>query len=163
MRYALLFILAAAALTVGAIATFDHISTTALALESTAAMSAPADTVTAPVVAAPVAPSTIDYDKYAAEDRAWRERHARLYSARELRVRGDGRRTPRQAMQDRAFAAMRSGNRTGAVAELERWARAHPRDEETLLTLARLLNESGRTEDAVARYRQILALHSKTR
>ena len=162
MRYALLFVLAAVALTVGAIATFDHISAAALALDSTPAMSAPADTVAASLVTAPVA-STADYDRYAADDRAWRERHARLYSARELRERGDGRRTPRQSMQDRAFAAMRSGNRARAVAELERWVRAHPRDEETLLTLARLLNESGRTEDAVARYRQILALQSKTR
>ena len=163
MRYALLFVLAAVALTVGAIATFDHISATALALESTPAMSAPADTVSASLVTAPVAPSTAEYDRYAAEDKAWRERHARLYSARELRVRGDGRRTPRQAMQDRAFAAMRSGNRARAIAELEGWVRAHPRDEEMLLTLARLLNESGRTEDAVARYRQILALHNKSR
>jgi hypothetical protein len=163
VRYALLFVLAAAALTVGAIATFDHISATALAVESTSAMSAPADTVLANLVTAPVAPSTADYDRYAAADKAWRERHARLYSARELRARGDGRRTPRQAMQDRAFAAMRSGNRARAVAELEGWVRAHPRDEETLLTLARLLNESGRTDDAVARYRQILALHHKSR
>ena len=163
MRYALLFVLAAAALTVGAIATFDHISATALAVESTPAMSAPADTVPASVVTATVVASAADFEKYAAEDRAWRERHARLYSARELRERGDGRRTPRQSMQDRAFAATRSGNRARAVIELERWVRAHPRDEEALLTLARLLNETGRTEDAVARYRQILALHGKTR
>src|SRR6185436_2699358 len=72
VRYALLFVLAAAALTVGAIATFDHISATALAVESPPAMSAPADTVLASVVTAPVVASTADYDKYAAEDRAWR-------------------------------------------------------------------------------------------
>jgi tetratricopeptide (TPR) repeat protein len=160
VRYALLFALAAVGLTAVAVLSFDRISATALAIETTAA-SAPADTVPGPAVATPVAPSTADYDRYAAVDKAWRDRHARLYSARELRARGDGRRTPRQAMQDRVFAEMRRGSSARAISELERWVRANPRDEQTLLTLARLLNESGRTDDALARYRQILALQGR--
>ena len=163
MRYALLFALAAVGLTVVAVLTFDRISATALAIETTPVVSAPADTMPTPAVTTPIAPSTADYDRYAAADKAWRDRHARLYSARELRARGDGKRTPRQAMQDRVFAKMRRGNSARAIAELERWARANPRDEQTLLTLARLLNEAGRTDDALARYRQILALHGRAR
>jgi DNA-binding SARP family transcriptional activator len=63
-------------------------------------------------------------------------------------------------MQDRVFKSTRRGDRAAAITELEQWVRAHPRDEESLLSLARLLNETGRTGDAVARYREILALHS---
>ena len=162
MRYALLFALAIVGLTVVVVFTFDRISATALAVEPEI-VTAPADTVPTPVVTTAANPSAADYERYAAADREWRERHARLYSARELRARGNGKRTPRQAMQDRVFAAMRNGNRTAAIADLERWVRANPRDEQTLLTLARLLNDVGRTDDAVARYRQILALQGQRR
>ena len=162
MRYALLFALAIVGLTAVVVLTFDRISATALAVETPVA-AAPADTMPAAVTTTPIAPSTKDYDRYATADRAWRERHARFYSARELRARGDGKRTPREAMQDRVFADMRGGNRARAISELERWVRANPRDEQTLLTLARLLNEAGRTDDALARYRQILALAGQRR
>ena len=64
-------------------------------------------------------------------------------------------------MQDRVFKLTRRGDRAGAITELERWVNAHPRDEDSLLALARLLNETGRTNDAVARYREILALHAR--
>src|SRR4051812_21179533 len=160
MRYALAFLFAAVALTVGAIATFVHISTVSLVSAQPAGAAPVADTVPAGEVATPLTPTSSDYARYADADRAWRERHARQYTIAELRARGDGRRTPREAMQDRVFKLTRRGDRSAAIAELEQWVRGHPRDEESLLALARLLNEVGRTSDAVARYREILALHS---
>lgn len=98
------------------------------------------------------------YEALHAADAEWRQANARPYSLTELRVRGDGRRTPRQSMQDRVYAASRRGDRGAAIVELERWVRANPRDADALLWLARLLNESGRTKESVKRYRQALAL-----
>ena len=157
MRYALAFLLAAACLTAGAIATFAHISTASLAA-ATATNQLAADTVPSPEVATPVMPSAADYARYAEADREWREKYARSYSIAELRARGNGRRTPREAMQDQVFNLTRRGDRAGAIRALERWVGGHPRDRESLLSLARLLNEVGRTNDAVIRYREILAL-----
>ena len=157
MRYALAFLLAAACLTAGAVATFAHISTASLA-SSSATSQLVADTMPSAEVATPIAPTAADYARYADADRAWRERYARPYSIAELRARGNGRRTPREAMQDHVFTLTRSGDRAGAIEELERWVGGHPRDRESLLSLARLLNEVGRTNDAVVRYREILAL-----
>jgi tetratricopeptide (TPR) repeat protein len=158
VRYALFFALALVGLTAVAVLTFDRISATSLAVEPLAAAAPVADTVPPLIVPTPAAPSTKDYERFAEADRAWRERHARLYSAAELRARGNGRRTPRESMQDRVFGYTRRGDRARAVAELERWVRQHPRDAQSLLSLARLLNETGRTEEALVRYRQILAL-----
>lgn len=158
MRYALAFLLAALCLTAGAVATFVHISSVSLVSAAPASAAPTADTVASHEVPTPVVPTTADYARYAEADRAWRERHARVYTIAELRARGDGKRTPREMMQDRVFNLTRRGDRAGAIAELEHWLGAHPRDEESLLSLARLLNEVGRASDAVARYREILAL-----
>ena len=161
MRYALAFLLAAVCLTTGAIATFARISLTSIAAATQPSPPPAADTVPTAEVLTPVAPTAADYARYADADKAWRERHARQYTIAELRARGDGRRTPREAMQDRVFKLTRRGDRAGAITELERWVNGHPRDEDSLLALARLLNETGRTNDAVARYREILALHAR--
>ena len=160
MRYALAFLLAVVGLTAAAVATFVHISS--VSIVAAAPGSGPvADTVPRAEVKTPAVPTAADYARYAEADRLWRERNARQYTIAELRARGDGRRTPREAMQDRVFELTRRGDRSGAVVELERWVRGHPRDEQSLLSLARLLNEVGRTSDAVIRYREILALHNR--
>jgi hypothetical protein len=109
----------------------------------------------------PVMPEPSAYARYAVEDRAWRETHARQYTIAEIRARGDGRRTPRQAMQDRVFTLIRGGERPRAIAELERWVTAHPVDADALLWLARLLNDAGRTDDSIRRYRQLIALQEE--
>lgn len=103
-------------------------------------------------------PTRADYERYSESDKAWREQNARQYPLAELRARGDGRRSERQSLDDRVFAQMKRGNQAGAVRELERWVAKHPRDRAALLSLARLLRESGRTEASVARYRQLLSL-----
>jgi DNA-binding SARP family transcriptional activator len=61
-------------------------------------------------------------------------------------------------MEDKVFRATRAGDRSGAIRELERWVSAHPRDKDGLLSLARLLNEAGRRDESLNRYRQILDL-----
>lgn len=160
MKYALAFLLAAVCLTAGAVATFVHISSVSIVAAEPSAGPV-ADTVPSSEVATPVAPTATDYARYAEADRAWRDRHAHPYTIAELRARGDGKRTPREAMQDHVFKLTQHGDRAGAITELEHWTRDHRRDEESLLALARLLNEVGRTNDAVARYREILALHGR--
>ena len=157
MRYALAFLLAAACLTAGAVATFAHISAVSLT-PAPAPNQLVADTVPTPEVATPAAPTAADYARYAEADKAWREKYARQYTIAELRARGNGKRTPRESMQDDVFRLARRGDRAGAIKELEQWVGGHPRDRESLLSLARLLNEVGRTNDAVVRYREILAL-----
>jgi tetratricopeptide (TPR) repeat protein len=93
-----------------------------------------------------------------AADASWREHFAQHYSLAELRARGDGRRSAREQMQDRVFAYSRAGARGQAIAELDQWVARNPRDADALLWLARLLNDAGRTDASVRRYRQALAV-----
>ena len=160
MRYALAFLFVVVGLTAAAVATFVHISSVSIAAPVPGAGPV-ADSVPRPEIATPAVPTAADFARYAEADRRWREQNARQYTIAELRARGNGRRTPREAMQDHVFQLTRRGDRTGAIVELERWVRGHPRDEESLLSLARLLNEVGRTSDAVNRYREILALRNR--
>ena len=110
----------------------------------------------------PISPDPAEYARYEAADAAWRKQNARQYSVSELRVRGDGTRSPREALQDRVYAHKKRGNNAAAIAELERWVKQHPTDQQALLSLARLLNENGRNADAVARYRQLLFIKQRT-
>jgi Flp pilus assembly protein TadD len=61
------------------------------------------------------------------------------------------------------FELVRRGDRRQAILVLEHWVGANPTDRDLLLSLARLLNEAGRSDDAIKRYRQILALRSRER
>jgi tetratricopeptide (TPR) repeat protein len=163
--YAVLFGLAIVVLLTGAVSTFRVIGASALrtiAADSAAAAMAswPGDSQDVSRPAVPVVPSRAAYQRFTAEDSAWRARNAPVLSVKELRARGDGKRTPREAMQDRVYRLQRAGRREPAIGELERWVRDHPRDEEAVLSLARLLREAGRTDDALRRYRDALALHS---
>src|SRR5919201_2527356 len=117
MRYGLLFALAILALTTGAVLTFDHISATSItAVPASALPPRPAaDTLPSREVATPAAPTAADYARFAESDRAWRARHAKVYSAAELRARGDGTRSPREAMQDHVYQYSRLGDRARAI------------------------------------------------
>lgn len=152
VRYAALFCAILLMLTTGAVYAFGNLGTAG------AGLTAPPHPVTISLERppSPVMPTAADHAVFAAEDRAWRARHARTYSLAELRARGDGRRTPRQAMQDEVFALVRAGDRGRAIARLERWTAANRRDREAGLWLARLLRESGRTEEALGQYRRVL-------
>jgi tetratricopeptide (TPR) repeat protein len=105
-----------------------------------------------------IAPTANDYQRFAADDAAWRRHNARLLSLEEYRARGDWRTPERQALDDRVFALTRRGENAKAIAELERWVAAHPRDGEALLDLARLTNQVGRNDESLRWYREVLAL-----
>ena len=160
MRYALFFALSVVGLTAGALATFHHISVTGVVAPHVDSLAGPtADTLPTPEVVTPAAPSDSDYEQFAAADSTWRAANAHEYTVVELRARGDGKRTARELVQDRTFELLKSGQRGRAIAELEHWVARHPTDDQSLLSLARLLNEEGRSNDAIGRYQQILALH----
>ena len=152
-RYTSLFLGVICALTLMALASYHEISASAFGLSAGAPREFENDSLV-PLQRAAVANFA---DVYAA-DAAWRAANAREYSLAELRKRGDGRRSAREAMQDRVFSAQRAGQRGRAIGELERWVARNPRDADALLSLARLLNESGRKSESVARYRQALAV-----
>jgi len=156
MRYGLMFLLAVLVLTTVAVGTFTHLSASS-GIDSVAALP-PADTIEPPAVRTPLRPTDADFARFEREDRAWRAENAKHYSVAELRARGDGTRSPRERMQDRVYQLTRSGRRDLAIAELERWVAGRPRDAQSLLALARLLNETGRTDSSIVRYRQLMAL-----
>jgi hypothetical protein len=159
MKYPILFLVLAAALTLGALATFDRIERAASARAAAGLPRFPSgDTLPTAPAMSPIMPTRADYAGFAAADSAWRAEHARAYSIAELRKRGDGRRTARELMQDRVFEYSKRGRRGAAIAELERWVASHRRDSGALLSLARLLNENGQVDAAIIRYRQVLAL-----
>lgn len=156
VRYPLFFILAVVLLTGSTLVAYGRIGAAAASHASVSRSPWPGDsTVETPPRSIP---TLADYDKYSESDKTWREQNARQYSIAELRTRGDGRRTERDALEDRVYIMTRRGNDQGAVRELERWVARHPRDKGALLSLARMLRESGRTEASVARYRQLLSL-----
>jgi len=152
-RYTTLFLGVICALTLMALASYHEISAAAFGLSAGAPREFENDSL-APLQR----PAVANFADIYAADAAWRATNAREYSLAELRKRGDGRRSAREAMQDRVFSAQRAGNRGRAIAELERWVARNPRDADALLSLARLLNESGRKSESVARYRQALAV-----
>ena len=161
-RYPAYFALAVIALTVGTLLAFGRISEPFLILS---APDEEAGLNAAHGVSQPgFAPATADEQAaFAEEDRKWRDTSAPQFTLAELRARGDGRRTPRQAMQDRVFGHTRRGENARAIAELERWVAANPRDEGALLSLARLLAKVGRTDASVIRYRQLLSTQASRR
>jgi tetratricopeptide (TPR) repeat protein len=161
MRYALLFMLCAVCLTTGALVTFDRISVLGMPVHADTLGRPTADTLPTPEVVTPVAPTAADYARFADADREWRDKNARQYTLAELRARGDGKRTARDSVEDRVFRLVQDNQRDQAIAELERWVGAHPTDSDLLLSLARLLSEAGRSDAAIGRYRQILAIHRR--
>jgi hypothetical protein len=154
--YATLFALAVVGLTFGGISAFRHLDAVARARLDQDVTTWPQDSVPADKPFLPIAASAAEYAKYAAEDAAWRSRNAREYTLTELRARGDGKRTPREVLQDRVYELTRHGDRGRAISELKGWVKKNPRDRDALLWLARLLNESGRSDDAISVYRQLL-------
>lgn len=157
MRYAVYFALSVIGLTTGTVLAFDRISTIGMTVGPVGALPS-GDTLPGVRVVTPAAPTAADYARFADADAEWRRQNAREYTLAELRTRGDGRRTSRDSVEDRVFAYVRTNQRGRAIAELERWVASHPADRELLLSLARLLSEDGRSDDAIGRYRQVLAL-----
>jgi tetratricopeptide (TPR) repeat protein len=153
-RYPLLFTMSVVVLTAATLVSYGRIGGMARLASVTGRW--PGDS--APEHPLLVIPTRADYDRFAESDSAWRAQNARQYSVAELRARGDGTRSDREVLQDRVYLLTKRGDTKGAVRVLERWVSRHPRDKSALLSLARLLREDGRTDAAVARYRQLLSL-----
>ena len=159
VRYVMVFTLTIVFLTIAAVASYGRIGAATLARESTIT---PVESVVSVAYTPPrPIPTAADYERYAEEDKAWRAKNAREFTLAELRARGDGKRSARQALDDRVFALAKRGERSRAINELERWVDSHPRDRSALLSLARMLRETGRNDAAVARYRQLLSLDKR--
>ena len=153
-RYPLLFTMSVVVLTAATLVSYGRIGGVARSAKTTGRW--PGDS--APEHPPLVIPTRADYDLFAEPDSAWRAQNARQYSVAELRARGDGTRSDREVLDDRVYLLTKRGDTRGAVSTLERWVTRHPRDKSALLSLARLLREDGRTDAAVARYRQLLSL-----
>jgi hypothetical protein len=159
--YACFFALAVLALGTGGLLAFRQLESINAARVTSAEVTWP-DSVPASRTFVPVAPGPDEYARYRSEDAAWRERNARQFTLSELRARGDGRRTAKDSLQDRVYEYTSRGDRARAIAELERWVVRNPGDEQALLSLARLLNETGRNADAISRYRELLVLMERS-
>jgi len=99
-----------------------------------------------------IAATEADYRRFAREDAAWRERNARMPDLFLMK---------RRALEDRVYLLTTAGRRAEAIRELEGWTSRYPRDREAVLWLARLLREAGRTNESLARYRQLLTLSER--
>lgn len=153
-RYPLIFIASVLVLTAATLISYRRIGNTVA--RSAISGRWPGDS--APEHPPLVIATRADYARFAAADSAWRAQNARPYTVAELRARGDGTRSDREILDDRVYTLTKHGNTSGAISALEHWVSRHPRDKSALLTLARMLRDAGRTDAAVARYRQILAL-----
>lgn len=103
-----------------------------------------------------IRPSGNAYRRFAQGDSLWRAReHAVLRTTTSAGV--VWRPSARQQVRDRAYLLVRRGDLTAAITVLEAWVDRHPEDRESLLDLARLLNQAGRYDASIARYRQLIA------
>ena len=117
-----------------------------------------------------IRPDSATYARFAAADADWRRRYAAPGALRDASSRaiGASKRLPwhpsaRQALDAQVYSLSRTGRLDDAIATLTSWVDRHPRDSDELLKLARLLNEAGRNDESVVRYRQLLALVSPAR
>lgn len=153
-RYPLVFVASVVVLTAATLVSYRRIGSTIS--RSATPGRWPGDS--APEKPPLVIPTAADYQRFAASDSVWRAQNARQYTVAELRARGDGTRSDREILDDRVYTLTKRGDTRGAVKALEQWVTRHPRDRSALLSLARMLRDQGRTDDAVARYRQLLSL-----
>ena len=160
--YAGFFALAVLALCAGGLFAFRRLESDANAATARAAWVPPRDSAALQRKFVPIAPDPGEYERFAAEDAAWRKQNARQYTVSELRARGDGRRSEQDLLHDRVYELSRRGNYARAIAELEQWLKRHPSDQRALLSLARLLNETGRNGEAIVRYRQLLEVKQRS-
>jgi Bacterial transcriptional activator domain len=159
-RYETAFALTTALLAVGALFAFSGLGLTTRQRTATPPWRSSGTAITRGsderglVGARAIAATEADYRRFAAEDAAWRRRNAQLPDLFVLK---------RRAMEERVYVLNQSGRRTAAIGELERWTSQHPHDREAVLWLARLLRDAGRTNESLARYRQVLSLGERGR
>ena len=159
-RYETAFALTTALLAVGALFAFSRLGLTTRSREAAPPWRSSGGAIVRGsderglVGARAIAATEADYRRFAAEDEAWRRRNAQLPDLFVLK---------RRAMEERVYVLNQSGRRSAAIGELERWTSLYPQDREAVLWLARLLRDAGRTNESLARYRQVLSLSERGR
>lgn len=103
-----------------------------------------------------IRPTEAAYARFASEDAEWRAQYAS--PPEEPAADRPWTPSPRQALNDRVYRLSQAGRLDQAIELLTAWVERNPGDREQLLKLARLLNQAGRSEEAIPRYRQVLAL-----
>jgi hypothetical protein len=159
-RYETAFALIATALAVGALFAFSQLGPASRSRKTTPPWMNPQGVVARGADertlagARAIAATEADYRRFAAEDAVWRQRNARLPDLFLLK---------RRALENRVYVLTTSGRRGDAIRELEGWTTRYPTDREAMLWLARLLREAGRTNESLAKYRQVLMLSERGR
>jgi hypothetical protein len=154
-RYETAFALTTAILAIGALFAFSRLGAVSRRSDKSSRWRVTAGSIgrapheRALVGARAIAATDADYHRFAREDAAWRQRHARLPDLFVLK---------RRALEERVYVLTRAARRREAIIELERWTTTYPRDRDAILWLARLLRDAGRTNESLARYRQVLAM-----
>lgn len=157
-RYEIAFALTALGLAGAALFAFSRIGPAARAPEPTRPWARPLTAIAREGTesrlsgARAIAATDADYRRFEAEDADWRRRHAQLPDLFVLK---------RRALEERVFLLNTSGRRGAAIAELERWTSHYPSDRQAVLWLARLLNEAGRTNESLAKYRELLSVSER--
>jgi tetratricopeptide (TPR) repeat protein len=108
-----------------------------------------------------IRPSRDAYRRFSQADSVWRDRErAALRTATSTGAVWQP--SARQQVRDRAYLLARRGELAAAIAVLEAWVNRHPEDRESILDLARLLNQAGRYDASIARYRQLIARRGRS-
>jgi Flp pilus assembly protein TadD len=101
------------------------------------------------------------YRRFAQADSLWRARE-RTALRTATSTGAVWRPSARQQARDRAYLLTRRGELTAAIGVLEAWVNRHPEDRESVLDLARLLNQAGRYDASIVRYRQLIARRGRS-
>ncbi|HEU5183627.1 MAG TPA: tetratricopeptide repeat protein [Gemmatimonadaceae bacterium] len=108
-----------------------------------------------------IRPSRDAYRRFSRADSLWRDaERAALRTATSTGAVWQP--SARQQVRDRAYLLARRGDLVAAIAVLEEWVNRHPEDRESVLDLARLLNQAGRYDASIARYRQLIARRGRS-
>ena len=159
IRYMLVLTISVVLLTGAALTAYGKIGAASLRHEDPPVVAWPGDSAPPPPPGS--LPTIRDYEKYAAADAEWRRQNARHYTLAQIRALGDGTRSPRQLLDDRVYLFVKRGETDRAMGALEAWIERNPRDENAILWLARMLRESGRTDEAVALYRRLISIDER--
>lgn len=108
-----------------------------------------------------IRPSRVAYRRFAQADSLWRARERAVLQTT-TSAGAVWRPSARQQVRDRVYGLVRRGDLATAITVLEAWVDRHPQDRESLLDLARLLNQAGRYDASIARYRQLIARRGRS-
>ena len=109
-----------------------------------------------------IRPSRDAYRRFSRADSLWRHGERIALRTATTSTGAVWQPSARQQARDRAYLLTRRGDVAAAIAVLEAWVSRHPEDRESVLDLARLLNQAGRYDASIARYRQLIARRGRS-